>query len=99
MTCENCAHNDVCDGYQLATDISPSVDWSSRTDGEKCDDFINNDDVVKIRCKDCISFKQSIGLVANSVAYRCDNPYGLKGNICENDFCCKGEKGGIQDDL
>lgn len=51
-------------------------------------------DVVEVvRCKDCAHIKQSISpLCPETNCFICDNPYGLKANVNENDFCSYGER-------
>lgn len=51
-------------------------------------------DVVEVvYCKDCVCFKQSISaLFPETNCFICDNPYGLKRNIKETDYCSYGER-------
>ena len=53
-------------------------------------------DVVEVvYCKDCVCFKQSISaLFPETNCFICDNPYGLKRNIKETDYCSYGERQG-----
>ena len=61
---------------------------------EVCHHFKNKADVVEVvYCKDCVCFKQSVSaLFPETNCFICDNPYGLKRNIKETDYCSYGER-------
>lgn len=45
-----------------------------------------------VRCKDCWR-REKLTDNKGNVAYVCKSPWGLKGMVHDNDFCCDGERG------
>lgn len=99
---------DFCGDYSFEVEYSENnkfrMFFNSRRNAEtvkRCievDDSVPNvatavDFVEVVRCKDCVYFKRSTSaLFPQASVYICDNPYGLKGNVAESDYCSYGER-------